>query len=72
VMLFMKRLWHACVGPLVTLPEGVRERAFYFPQGHIEQVEASTNQGIDQHMPLYDLPSKDPFIFRISDPFFRI
>jgi len=43
----------------LTLPR-VRERAFYFPQGHIEQVEASTNQGIDQHMPLYDLPFKDP------------
>lgn len=30
-------LWHACAGPLVTVPrEG--ERVFYFPQGHIEQV----------------------------------
>ncbi|XP_028098148.1 auxin response factor 4-like [Camellia sinensis] len=28
--------WHACAGPLVTVPrEG--ERMFYFPQGHIEQ-----------------------------------
>jgi hypothetical protein len=52
-----EELWHACVGPLVTLPR-VGERAFYCPQDHIEQVEASTNQGIDQHMPLYDLPSK--------------
>ncbi|KAK8710808.1 hypothetical protein V6N13_146117 [Hibiscus sabdariffa] len=50
-------LWHACAGPLVTVPrEG--ERVFYFPQGHIEQVEASTNQASDQQMPLYDLPSK--------------
>lgn len=50
-------LWHACAGPLVTVPrEG--ERVFYFPQGHIEQVEASTNQVADQQMPLYDLPSK--------------
>ncbi|KAK4256900.1 hypothetical protein QN277_006562 [Acacia crassicarpa] len=50
-------LWHACAGPLVTVPrEG--ERVFYFPQGHIEQVEASTNQVADQHMPVYDLPSK--------------
>ena len=32
-----KELWHACAGPLVTVPrEG--ERVFYFPQGHIEQV----------------------------------
>jgi hypothetical protein len=30
-------LWHACAGPLVTVPrEG--DRVFYFPQGHIEQV----------------------------------
>lgn len=30
-------LWHACAGPLVTVPRE-RERVFYFPQGHIEQV----------------------------------
>ncbi|GLJ15828.1 hypothetical protein SUGI_0261020 [Cryptomeria japonica] len=52
-----EELWHACAGPLVTLPR-VGERAFYFPQGHMEQVEASTNQGADQQMPLYNLPSK--------------
>ncbi|XP_010249209.1 PREDICTED: auxin response factor 2-like [Nelumbo nucifera] len=50
-------LWHACAGPLVTVPrEG--ERVFYFPQGHIEQVEASTNQVADQKMPVYQLSSK--------------
>ncbi|KAL2347099.1 hypothetical protein Fmac_001099 [Flemingia macrophylla] len=52
-----RELWHACAGPLVTVPRE-RERVFYFPQGHIEQVEASTNQVADQHMPLYDLPPK--------------
>uniref|UniRef100_A0A0D6QTJ1 Auxin response factor n=1 Tax=Araucaria cunninghamii TaxID=56994 RepID=A0A0D6QTJ1_ARACU len=52
-----EELWHACAGPLVTVPR-VGERAFYFPQGHMEQVEASTNQGADQQMPLYNLPSK--------------
>jgi len=32
-----RELWHACAGPLVTVPrEG--ELVFYFPQGHIEQV----------------------------------
>lgn len=32
-----RELWHACAGPLVTLPrEG--ERVYYFPQGHMEQV----------------------------------
>ncbi|KAM1339775.1 hypothetical protein ACFX2H_038254 [Malus domestica] len=50
-------LWHACAGPLVTVPRE-RERVFYFPQGHIEQVEASTNQVADQQMPMYNLPSK--------------
>ncbi|KAF9623015.1 hypothetical protein IFM89_035996 [Coptis chinensis] len=50
-------LWHACAGPLVTVPRE-RERVFYFPQGHIEQVEASTNQVADKQMPVYDLPSK--------------
>ncbi|GAB2289349.1 Auxin response factor 2A [Dionaea muscipula] len=50
-------LWHACAGPLVTVPRE-RERVFYFPQGHIEQVEASTNQAADQQMPVYNLPWK--------------
>lgn len=32
-----KELWHACAGPLVTVPcQG--ERVYYFPQGHMEQV----------------------------------
>lgn len=35
--LLYKELWHACAGPLVTLPE-IGERVYYFPQGHIEQV----------------------------------
>ncbi|KAM3359539.1 auxin response factor 2B isoform X1 [Capsicum galapagoense] len=50
-------LWRACAGPLVTVPRE-RELVFYFPQGHIEQVEASTNQASDQQMPVYNLPSK--------------
>ncbi|KAL5717364.1 ADP-ribosylation factor 2 [Ranunculus cassubicifolius] len=50
-------LWHACAGPLVTVPRE-NERVFYFPQGHIEQVEASTNQVADKQMPIYDLPPK--------------
>ncbi|XP_059287183.1 auxin response factor 2B [Lycium ferocissimum] len=50
-------LWRACAGPLVTVPrEG--ELVFYFPQGHIEQVEASINQASDQQIPVYNLPSK--------------
>nr|XP_029121839.1 auxin response factor 2A isoform X2 [Elaeis guineensis] len=50
-------LWLACAGPLVTIPR-VGERVFYFPQGHIEQVEASTNQLAEKQVKIYDLPSK--------------
>ncbi|XP_073007222.1 auxin response factor 23-like [Typha latifolia] len=50
-------LWYACAGPLVTVPRA-GERVFYFPQGHIEQVEASTNQLADQQMPVYSIPWK--------------
>ncbi|KAL8478371.1 hypothetical protein ACS0TY_030328 [Phlomoides rotata] len=50
-------LWKACAGPLVTVPRE-HELVFYFPQGHIEQVEASTNQSSDQQMPVYNLPTK--------------
>ncbi|KAK9073597.1 hypothetical protein SSX86_007921 [Deinandra increscens subsp. villosa] len=52
-----KELWRACAGPLVTVPQE-KELVFYFPQGHIEQVEASTNQVAEQQMPMYNLPSK--------------
>ncbi|XP_075489789.1 auxin response factor 2A-like [Primulina tabacum] len=56
-MALYTELWKACAGPLVTVPRK-NELVFYFPQGHIEQVEASTNQSADQQMPLYNLPSK--------------
>ncbi|XP_044487794.1 auxin response factor 2A-like isoform X2 [Mangifera indica] len=52
-----KELWHACAGPLVTVPRR-GDIVFYFPQGHIEQVEASMNQASDQQMPAYDLTAK--------------
>ncbi|KAG8049258.1 hypothetical protein GUJ93_ZPchr0009g1773 [Zizania palustris] len=45
-------LWHACAGPLVSLPV-VRSRVVYFPQGHSEQVAASTNKGVDAQIPNY-------------------
>ncbi|GAB4847441.1 Arf GTPase arf1 [Ancistrocladus abbreviatus] len=52
-----KELWHACAGPLVSVPcEG--ERVYYFPQGHMEQLEASMHQGLEQQMPSFNLPSK--------------
>nr|ALF45201.1 auxin response factor 6 [Camellia sinensis] len=43
-------LWHACAGPLVSLP-AVGSRVVYFPQGHSEQVTASTNKEVDAHIP---------------------
>ncbi|VFQ62539.1 unnamed protein product [Cuscuta campestris] len=45
-------LWHACAGPLVSLPQ-LGSRVVYFPQGHSEQVTASTNKEIDGHIPNY-------------------
>ncbi|KAI4378374.1 hypothetical protein MLD38_015863 [Melastoma candidum] len=45
-------LWHACAGPLVSLPS-LGSRVVYFPQGHSEQVNASTNKEVDAHIPNY-------------------
>ncbi|KAL3525125.1 hypothetical protein ACH5RR_013497 [Cinchona calisaya] len=50
-------LWHACAGPLVSLPT-VGSRVVYFPQGHSEQVAATTNKEVDGHIPNY--PSLPP------------
>ncbi|KAJ6707322.1 AUXIN RESPONSE FACTOR 4-RELATED [Salix viminalis] len=50
-------LWHACAGPLVSLPTA-GSRVVYFPQGHSEQVAATTNKEIDAHIPNY--PSLPP------------
>ncbi|KAL0301721.1 UNVERIFIED_CONTAM: Auxin response factor 6 [Sesamum radiatum] len=45
-------LWHACAGPLVSLPQ-IGSRVVYFPQGHSEQVAASTNKEVDSTIPNY-------------------
>nr|APD15608.1 auxin response factor 8 protein [Siraitia grosvenorii] len=45
-------LWHACAGPLVSLPTA-GTRVVYFPQGHSEQVAATTNKEVDGHIPNY-------------------
>ncbi|KAF8413336.1 hypothetical protein HHK36_001315 [Tetracentron sinense] len=50
-------LWRACAGPLVDVPRP-GEKVFYFPQGHMEQLEASTNEELNQRIPLFNLPSK--------------
>ncbi|XP_057813651.1 auxin response factor 11 isoform X2 [Cryptomeria japonica] len=48
-------LWHACAGPLTLLPRK-GSHVVYFPQGHMEQVAASLNQGANQQMPSYNIP----------------
>ncbi|XP_054825261.1 auxin response factor 9 [Prosopis cineraria] len=52
-----EELWKACAGPLVDVPLA-GERVFYFPQGHMEQLEASTNQELNHRIPVFNLPSK--------------
>ncbi|EPS69726.1 hypothetical protein M569_05037, partial [Genlisea aurea] len=52
-----EELWKACAGPLVEVPR-VGERVYYFPQGHMEQLEASTNQELSQRIPMFNLPPK--------------
>ncbi|KAL8200995.1 hypothetical protein R6Q57_012334, partial [Mikania cordata] len=52
-----KELWKACAGPLVDVPRD-GERVFYFPQGHMEQLEASINQELNQRIPHFNLKSK--------------
>uniref|UniRef100_A0A1D1YNB9 Auxin response factor n=1 Tax=Anthurium amnicola TaxID=1678845 RepID=A0A1D1YNB9_9ARAE len=51
-------LWHACAGPLVFLPQP-GSLVYYFPQGHSEQVTASTRRTANSHIPNYpSLPSQ--------------
>ncbi|KFK28953.1 hypothetical protein AALP_AA7G070000 [Arabis alpina] len=52
-----KELWKLCAGPLVEIPQA-EERVFYFPQGHMEQLEASTQHDLNTMKPLFDLPPK--------------
>ncbi|KAI5067566.1 hypothetical protein GOP47_0018094 [Adiantum capillus-veneris] len=62
--LMYSELWHACAGPLVSLPcKG--SRVVYFPQGHLEQVAASMKQGSDQQIPVNDLPPQ--IMCRVAD-----
>ncbi|KAK4276518.1 hypothetical protein QN277_014659 [Acacia crassicarpa] len=45
-------LWHACAGPLVSLPQ-LGSLVYYFPQGHSEQVAASTRRTATSQIPNY-------------------
>ncbi|KAJ1260484.1 hypothetical protein BS78_10G236200 [Paspalum vaginatum] len=51
-------LWHACAGPLVDLPQR-GSLVYYFPQGHSEQVAATTKKIPNSRIPNYpSLPSQ--------------
>ncbi|XP_009791842.1 auxin response factor 19-like [Nicotiana sylvestris] len=50
-------LWHACAGPLVSLPP-IGSLVVYFPQGHSEQVAASMQKETDGIPSYPNLPSK--------------
>uniref|UniRef100_A0A7N0V6I5 Auxin response factor n=2 Tax=Kalanchoe fedtschenkoi TaxID=63787 RepID=A0A7N0V6I5_KALFE len=45
-------LWHACAGPLVSLPQ-IGGLVYYFPQGHSEQVAVSTKRSATSQIPNY-------------------
>ncbi|KAL6575339.1 hypothetical protein OROMI_012624 [Orobanche minor] len=50
-------LWHACAGPLVSLPQ-IGSLVVYFPQGHSEQIAASMQKEADTIPSYPNLPSK--------------
>ncbi|GAY33380.1 hypothetical protein CUMW_007000 [Citrus unshiu] len=56
-------LWHACAGPLVSLPT-VGTRVVYFPQGHSEQADVETDEVYAQMtlQPLSPEEQKDTFV----------
>ncbi|CAH2071018.1 unnamed protein product [Thlaspi arvense] len=46
-----------CGGPLFDLPK-IREKVYYFPQGHIEFLEAYSKDDLGEIPPIFDIPSK--------------
>ncbi|KAM7515955.1 hypothetical protein LguiA_005538 [Lonicera macranthoides] len=56
-------LWHACAGPLVSLP-AVGSRVVYFPQGHSEQADVETDEVYAQMtlQPLTPQEQKDTYL----------
>ncbi|CAH1424453.1 unnamed protein product [Lactuca virosa] len=51
------QLWHECAGLTVKVPR-VGDKVFYFPQGHLQQVEVYMKQEGMSDIPSYGLPSK--------------
>ncbi|MCO5575345.1 hypothetical protein L7F22_029145 [Adiantum nelumboides] len=57
---YYEELWQACAGPLVSIPK-LGQLVMYIPQGHIEQIHASTYGGEDRpELPMHDLPPHIP------------
>lgn len=55
---FCLELWHACAGPLISLPKR-GSLVLYFPQGHLEQQAPAA---------VYGIPPPPPHVFcRILD-----
>ncbi|MCO5550310.1 hypothetical protein L7F22_003793 [Adiantum nelumboides] len=54
---YLEELWRACAGPLVSVPKQ-GDGVWYFPQGHMEQVAASTQQVLNQLPNSISLASK--------------
>ncbi|KAG7656370.1 AUX/IAA domain [Arabidopsis suecica] len=52
-----EQLWKLCAEPLCDIPK-LGEKVYYFPQGNIELVEASTREELNELKPICDLPSK--------------
>ncbi|KAG7579499.1 Auxin response factor [Arabidopsis thaliana x Arabidopsis arenosa] len=52
-----EQLWKLCAGPLCDIPK-IGEKVYYFPQGHIELIEAYTREELNKIQPIFDLPSK--------------
>ncbi|ESQ38445.1 hypothetical protein EUTSA_v10029379mg [Eutrema salsugineum] len=50
-------LWKLSAGPLFDLPK-FGEKVYYFPQGHIEHLEAHTKDELSQLRPIFDIPSR--------------
>ncbi|XP_061339632.1 uncharacterized protein LOC133286252 [Gastrolobium bilobum] len=52
-----EKLWKSCAGPVVDV-RVTGDRVFYFPQGHMEQLQASTIQELNQEITHFNLPFK--------------
>ncbi|XP_076929892.1 auxin response factor 2A-like [Bidens hawaiensis] len=59
-----EQLWHECAGLSVKIPQK-GDRVFYFPQGHIEQVNAFVEDRDDPTLLTYGLPTK--VLFKVVD-----